>query len=291
MRPESQSPQRQTPGKTVSAPTWWQKRPISGEKNHDARQRGPSTNRRGGPQDLGPATCPQHFPIHTSPGALGAIWSTRGACWQSGGGAGGAGKRGRGSERAGVALPGSPARAGTGPSESPGEDLVRDKEISHSAASDERAPRGTAPGPRPPYPGHPVRLGPVPSPRPELAVEEGAGQGEKKSRPPTGTHVGTLKGRVRPPRPPARAGPGPSTSPDPGGLENIFPGRRLPGDQSPRGTAPVLARAGLSGSPLAAQAGPVPTSGVRLGKTSVRMNPTTGTHARPPPSPSRPPPA
>ncbi|XP_057393467.1 trithorax group protein osa-like, partial [Balaenoptera acutorostrata] len=90
----------------------------------------------------------------------------------------------------------APPPSGTGPSESPGEDLVRDKEISHSAASDERAPRGTAPGPRPPYPGHPVRLGPVPSPRPELAVEEGAGQGEKKSRPPTGTHVGTLKGRV-----------------------------------------------------------------------------------------------
>ncbi len=204
----------------------------------------------------------------------------------------GRGKRGRGSERAGVALPGSPARAGTGPSESPGEDLVREKEISPSAASDERAPRGTAPGPRPPYPGHPVRLGPVPTPpRPGLAVEEGAGQGEKKSRPPTGTHVGTLRGRVRPPRPPARAGPGPSTSPDPGGLGNIFPGRRLPGDRSPRGTAPVWARAGLSVSPLAAQAGPVPTSGVRLGKTSVRMNPTTGTHARPPPSPSRPPPA
>lgn len=176
-RPESQSPQRQTPEETVSAPIWWQKRPISGEKNHGARQRAPCTHRGGGPQDLGPSTCPQHFPIHTSPGALGAIWSTRGAWRQSGGGARGADKRGRGqraserarergSERAGVALPVSPARAGTGPSESPGQDLVKEKEVSPSAASDERAPRGTAPGPRPPYPGHPGRLGPVPTPIP-----------------------------------------------------------------------------------------------------------------------------
>ena len=123
------------------------------------------------------------------------------------GGKVGAGREGRENVGEAASGPGSPSpvrprgQVPVPPSLSPGEDLVREKEISHSAASDERAPRGTAPGPRPPYPGHPVRLGPVPTPRPGLAVEEGAGQGEKKSRPPTGTHVGTLKGRVRPPLP------------------------------------------------------------------------------------------
>ncbi len=154
---------------------------------------------------------------------------------------------------------------------------------------------GAHEGPRP-GPGRPIRAAqydsgrspPPPPPRPGLAVDEGAGEGEKKSRPPTGTHVGPLKGRVRPPRPPARAGPGPSASPDPAGLGNIFARRHLPGDRSPRGTAP-------GPGPLSpghpSRPSPVPTSGVRLGKASVRKNPTPGTHARPPTSPSRPPPA
>ncbi|XP_061035793.1 collagen alpha-1(I) chain-like [Eubalaena glacialis] len=260
-RPESQSPQRQTPGKTVSAPIWWQKRPISGENNHGAGQRGPSTNRRGDPRDLGPATCPQHFPIHTSPGALSG---PSGRPEERGGKVGRGGRGGTTWERqrAGRGRPPRFARA------------VRYRSLRVSGRArtwlkkkkyPTRPPPTSGPheGPRP-GPGRPIRATQYGSgrspphphpPRPGLAVEEGAGQGEKKSRPPTGTHVGTLKGRVLPPRPPARAGPGPSTSPDPGGLEHIFPGRRLPDDRSARGTAPGPVPVS-PGHPLAAQAGP-----------------------------------
>nr|XP_060149186.1 collagen alpha-1(I) chain-like [Globicephala melas] len=102
-------------------------------------------------------------PPTPSPGALSG---PSGRPEQRGGGRverGGAGKRGRGSERAGVTLPGSPARAG--------------RPIRATQYDSGRSP-------------------PPPPPRPGLAVEEGAGEGEKKSRPPTGTHVGPLKGRA-----------------------------------------------------------------------------------------------
>lgn len=42
-----------------------------GRQNDSSRQRGPSTTRREGPQNLDPATCPQHYPMNTRPGALG----------------------------------------------------------------------------------------------------------------------------------------------------------------------------------------------------------------------------
>ncbi|XP_059765417.1 collagen alpha-1(I) chain-like [Balaenoptera ricei] len=256
-----QSPQRQTPGKTVSAPIWWQKGPFRAKKITDARQRGPSTNRRGGPRDLGPATCPQPFPSTPVPEPSGHLVDPRSvvAKWGRGGRGGKTWER----QRAGRGSP-SPVRprgqVPVPPSLSPGEDLVREKEISHSAASGERAPRGTAPGP-----GRPIRAtqygsGRSPPPGRDSRWRRGRGQGEEKVASADRDPRGHAEGRCAlpsPARPPARAGPGPSTPPDPGGLGNIFPGRRLPGDRSPRGTAPVLAVPGLSGSPLAAQAAPV----------------------------------
>ncbi|XP_060994246.1 collagen alpha-1(I) chain-like [Dama dama] len=42
-----------------------------GRQNDSRRQRGPSTTRKEGPRNLDPATCPQHYPMNTRPGALG----------------------------------------------------------------------------------------------------------------------------------------------------------------------------------------------------------------------------
>lgn len=92
----------------------------------------------------------------------------------------GAGREGRENVAEAASGPGSPSPDRPreqvpyrGPSGSPGEDLVKEKELSHSAASEERGPRGTAPGPRPPYPGRPVRLGPVPTATPTPAGTRG----------------------------------------------------------------------------------------------------------------------
>lgn len=77
---------------------------------------GPIHEPRGGSPGPRPGYLSPTLPHPQQPrSSLGAIWSTRGAGAAEWSGAGGAGKRGRGSERAGVALPGSPARAGTVP--------------------------------------------------------------------------------------------------------------------------------------------------------------------------------
>ncbi|XP_065794611.1 collagen alpha-1(I) chain-like [Muntiacus reevesi] len=72
--------------------------------------------------------------------------------------------------------------------------------------------QGPRPGPRPSYTRHPGQLEPVPT---HLLTDRDSGtweRREKKSRPTTETHEGTLKGRARPPRPPAEREP---EGPDP----------------------------------------------------------------------------
>lgn len=141
---------------------------------------GPIHEPRGGSPGPRPGYLSPTLPHPQQPrSSLGAIWSTRGA----GGGAAewsGAGREGRENVAEAASGPGSPSPDRPreqvpyrGPSESPGEDLVKEKELSHSAASEERGPRGTAPGPRPPYPGRPVRLGPVPTATPTPAGTRG----------------------------------------------------------------------------------------------------------------------
>nr|XP_060149195.1 collagen alpha-1(I) chain-like [Globicephala melas] len=140
---------------------------------------GPIHEPRGGSPGPRPGYLSPTLPHPQQPrSSLGAIWSTRAA--------GAAEWSGAGRENVAEAAsgPGSPSPDRPreqvpyrGPSESPGEDLVTEKELSHSAASDERGPRGTAPGPRPPYPGHPVRLGPVPTATPTPAGTRGGGGG------------------------------------------------------------------------------------------------------------------
>lgn len=47
------------------------KKTYFGRQNDSSRQQGPSMTRREGPRNLDPATCSQHYPTNTRPGALG----------------------------------------------------------------------------------------------------------------------------------------------------------------------------------------------------------------------------
>lgn len=66
------------------------KKTYFGRQNDSSRQQGPSMTRREGPRNLDPATCSQHYPTNTRPGALGGhlvdFWG--------GGGGGGRGREG-----------------------------------------------------------------------------------------------------------------------------------------------------------------------------------------------------
>lgn len=100
--PEAQSPRRQTPRETVSALTWWQKRPISGDKM-TAPDSGAHPRLAG--RDLGtlaPPPVPSTTPETPGPELSGVIWSTgggRGAKGAPGGRGGGADAKGEGAGR------------------------------------------------------------------------------------------------------------------------------------------------------------------------------------------------
>ncbi|XP_059944265.1 collagen alpha-1(I) chain-like [Mesoplodon densirostris] len=117
VRPEPQSPQRLDAREHRVSTYLVAKKAHFGRKISQRPGAGPIHESRGGPRNLGPATCPQLVPIHTSPGALGGyLVDPRSVATKWGrGNVGGGGER----QRAGRGRPPRfarpPARAGTGP--------------------------------------------------------------------------------------------------------------------------------------------------------------------------------
>ena len=189
----------------MSAPTWWQKRPISGEKYHSARERGPSTNRGGDPETSVRPPVPNSSPSTPAPELSGATWSTRGAWRPSGGGepwgggGGGEAASGPGSPSP-VRPPARPRGQVPVPLRVSGRRRFKKKKMSHTRPPPTSGPHeGARRGP-----GRPGRNGSGRSP-PRGSRWRTVGRGrvrKSRVRRPTGTHVGPLKGRVRPPRPP-----------------------------------------------------------------------------------------